>query len=87
MEEIRKLIENNQTEEAIRRLESVDGLPENEEALLLLGELYYRQGRSTDALNRFNAILRNHPDHAKAKAYVEMINDVLDFFYKDRLNP
>ncbi len=68
-------------------MEALDGLSENEEALLLLGELYYRQGRSVDALNRFNAVLCMHPDNTKAKAYVEMINDVLDFFYKDRLNP
>lgn len=62
-------------------------MPESEEGLLLLGELYYKEGKNTDALNKFNAVLKINPKNTKATAYVEMINAVLDFYHKDLLNP
>ena len=40
-----------------------------------------------DALNKFNAVLKINPVNKKAAAYVTMINDVLDFYHKDLLNP
>ncbi|MDE5638841.1 MAG: hypothetical protein K2I47_03455, partial [Odoribacter sp.] len=58
-----------------------------EENLLLLGELYYKEGKSIEALNKFNAVLQVNPENVKAAAYVIMINDVLDFYHKDLLNP
>ncbi len=73
--------------EAIAALEREVSQQGSEEKLLLLGELYYKEGRSVEALNKFNAVLKINPDNVKAAAYVTMINDVLNFYYKDLLNP
>jgi len=81
------LFAEGQIKEAIEMLEQEVKLQESEEKLLLLGELYYKEGRSVDALNKFNAVLKINPVNKKAAAYVTMINDVLDFYHKDLLNP
>lgn len=83
---IEKLIKEGKLQEAISELEK-KALPRNETDLLELGELYYRTGKNTEALNLFNAVLRLNPENSKARTYISMINEVLDFFYKDMLNP
>lgn len=60
---------------------------EQEELLLQLGELLYAEGRMTDALNRFNAVLRLNPNNRKAGNYTTMINNILGYYCKDLLNP
>ena len=83
-ENIDSLIVRGKTKEVLERELSRQ---ESEEKLLLLGELYYKEGRSVEALNKFNAVLKLNPGNAKAAAYVTMINDILDFYHKDLLNP
>lgn len=73
--------------EAIETLEQSVSQRESEEELVVLGELYYKVGRSVEALNKFYAALKINPDNTKAAAYVTMINDILNFYHKDLLNP
>lgn len=86
-ENVTCLIEQGKIKEAIEVLEQEVSGKGREENLLLLGELYYKEGRSIEALNKFNAVLQVNPGNVKAAAYVTMINDVLDFYHKDLLNP
>lgn len=81
------LIAEGKMEEAVAALEQDIQRESSEEKLLLLGELFYNQGRSIDALNKFNAVLKLNPENTKASAYVKMINDILNFYHKDLLNP
>lgn len=88
MEKIQELVKAGKRKEAIDILEeSVRENGGNEEVLLQLGELIYAEGRMTDALNKFNAVLRLNPDNRKAGNYVGMINNILGYYCKDLLNP
>ena len=84
---IEKLVKEGKLQEAILELEKKTADQPDEMDLLELGELYYREGKKTDALNKFNAVLRLNPENSKAQTYISMINKVLDFFCKDLLNP
>lgn len=84
---IKTLIAEGKVTEAISELEKMPVEQQDKEWLFVVGELYYRIGRHTDALNKFNAFLRLEPGHVQATAYVRMINEILDFFCKDLLNP
>lgn len=81
------LLLQGKIKEAIDVLEQEVSQRENEEKLLVLGELYYKEGKSVEALNKFNAVLKVNPANVKAAAYVTMINDILNFYHKDLLNP
>lgn len=85
MEKLNVLLEEKKYDEIIESLEGRSDL--GEEKLMLLGISYYANGRTIDALNKFNAVLRINPDNKRAANYVQMINSVLDFFNKDLLNP
>lgn len=88
MEKVQELLKAGKRKEAIDILEeSVRENGGNEEMLLQLGELIYAEGRMTDALNKFNAVLRLNPDNRKAGNYVRMINNILGYYCKDLLNP
>lgn len=84
---INLLIRTGKLDEAVTALEQEVQQGPSEDNLQLLGELYYKQGRSIEALNKFNAVLKLNPGNTKAAAYVTMINDVLSFYCKDLLNP
>ena len=88
IEEAKKMVEAGKRQEAILFLEG--GIKENEnneEYLLYLGELIYAEGRMTEALNKFNAVLRLNPENHKATNYKTMINGILGYYCKDLLNP
>lgn len=88
MGKVQELLKAGRRKEAIDILEeSVRENGGNEEMLLQLGELIYAEGRMTDALNKFNAVLRLNPDNRKAGNYVRMINNILGYYCKDLLNP
>ncbi len=87
-EKIQKLIDDGHRQEAILVLtEFVQLHPEEEEDLLWLGELVYSEGNMTEALNKFNAVLRLNPNNRKARNYVAMIHGILGYYCKDLLNP
>ena len=86
-ENIKSLIEQGQRAEAIRLLEEQLKLQLDEHLLLCLGELIYDEGHMTDALNRFNAVLRLNPENRKAQNYVAIIRNIMGYYCKDLLNP
>lgn len=74
--------------EAIALLESsIREEASYEEAWLYLGELIYAEGRMTEALNKFNTVLRLNPGNRQAANYVRMINGILGYYCKDMFNP
>ncbi|MGL5681659.1 MAG: hypothetical protein ACRDDZ_01225 [Marinifilaceae bacterium] len=52
-----------------------------------VGEEFYRIGNTILALNCFNKAVAINASNQKAKAYADMIREVLDFYHKDLLNP
>lgn len=81
------LLEAGKRGEAIRELEEYLQEHTDERLLLQLAELLYAEGRMTDALNKFNAVVRLNAENLKARNYVKMIHDILNYYNKDILNP
>ena len=73
------------------RMAALDGAlaatPENTELLHERGQLHYRLNEWGAALNDFNAVLRLDPTHREARQFVDMIQEILAFRYKDIYNP
>ncbi len=86
-EQIKKLLDTGEKEEAIAVLEEYLKTTEDEAMLLLLGELYYNQGRTIDALNKFNSVVQINPENRTAANYITMINNILNYYNKDLWNP
>ena len=78
--EIQEWIEKGNRTEAVRLLEEWVGKHPAD-------ELLYADGKMTEALNKFNTVLRLNPDHRKAANYVIMINNILGYYCKDMFNP
>ena len=89
IEEVKQLAKDGQRDEAVaillQMLES--GAEEREAVLLELGAVYYDKGDPVQALNYLTEVMRINPGNTKAKAYLEMINGILDYYCKDLLNP
>ncbi len=51
------------------------------------GKLHYRLGEWGAALNDFNAALRIDDTHVEAKEFARMVQEILEFRYKDIYNP
>lgn len=86
-EEIDKLLKCGRRLEAISMLDEYLKSHVDETLLFQLGELLYAEGRTTDALNKFNAVVRLNPENQKAVNYVSMIRNILDYYNKESLNP
>lgn len=86
-QEIGKLLGNGKRSEAIALLEAYSGIATDEKLLLQLGELLYAEGKMTDALNKFNSVVRLNPENVKAYNYAAMIRNILGYYCKDLLNP
>ncbi len=61
--------------------------PDDVALLLEHGKLHYRLNEWGAALNDFNRILQIDAEHVEARQFVEMIEDILAFRYKDIYNP
>ncbi|MCM1150452.1 MAG: adenylyltransferase/cytidyltransferase family protein [Alistipes sp.] len=61
--------------------------PENVGLLLERGQLHYRLNEWGAALNDFNAVLRRDPARREAQQFIDMIQEILAFRYKDIYNP
>ena len=89
IEDAKQLAKQGDREGAIallrQLLEQNDG--ERELVLLELGVVYNAMGETTQAINHLNEVMRINPENAKAKAYLEMINGILNYYCKDLLNP
>ncbi len=61
--------------------------PDDIGLLLEHGKLHYRLNEWGAALNDFNRILQIAADHVEARQFVDMIQEILAFRYKDIYNP
>lgn len=86
-DKIEDLLKAGRTEDALGLLEEAGQEGLGERLLLRWGELLYGEGRMTEALNRFNAVLRKNPGNPKAGNYAAMINRILGYYCKDMFNP
>ncbi|MEG0795707.1 MAG: tetratricopeptide repeat protein [Odoribacter sp.] len=85
---IEELLKSGHQAEAIGCLEEyIQQNATDEECLLQLGELLYAEGKMTEALNKFNAVIRLNPKNRKAENYSLMIRNILGYYCKDLLNP
>ena len=89
IESAKRLAKNGQREAAIVMLHQMleVGEKDREAILLELGAIYYAKGNTVQALNHLNEVMRINPINRKAKAYLEMINGILNYYCKDLLNP
>ena len=61
--------------------------PGNTALLVERGKLHYRMGEWGPALNDFNRVLQTDDSHAEARQYAQMVQEILEFRYKDIYNP
>ena len=61
--------------------------PENTELYTERGKLHYRLNEWGAALNDFNRVLQLDDSHAEARQYAQMVQEILEFRYKDIYNP
>ena len=86
MNEIKQLIREGQTADAIRRLDAyLTDHPESDEAFFLRGNAYRKQGNSREALNNYLAAMELNPDSPAHRAYQSEI-ELLDFFDRNLYN-
>ncbi len=72
---------------AQNRLFKREGKGAEIESLITRAKAAYGRNEWGKALNDFNAALELSPDNCEAQEYVKMINEILDFRYKDIYNP
>ncbi|MDR2130703.1 MAG: hypothetical protein LBP56_05995 [Odoribacteraceae bacterium] len=91
VEQLRYLVKEGRVTEAVallqRDLEQATGEEERAEIWFELGVIYNGVADFPRALNCFNAVLRVNRDHLQARAYVEMINGILNYYSRELLNP
>lgn len=91
LEKARQLVKENQKARAAELIEeklaSLSDEALREPWLLELGIIYNALGDFPRALNLFNAVLRINPGQGQARTYVTMINNILNYYNKDLLNP
>ena len=89
IEDAKQLAKQGDREGAIAMLRQMLEQNEGERELVLLelGVVYNAMGETTQAINHLNEVLRINPENIKAKAYLDMINGILDYSCKDLLNP
>ena len=89
IEDAKQLAKQGDREGAIAMLRQMLEQNEGERELVLLelGVGYNAMGETTQAINHLNEVMRINPENIKAKAYLDMINGILDYYCKDLLNP
>lgn len=60
--------------------------PDNPLLLFERGKAYWKLGEKAKAMTDFNAALSLDPE-SPAKQYLEMANDIMDFYNTDLYNP
>ena len=89
IEDAKQLAKQGDREGAIATLRQMLEQNEGERELVLLelGVVYNAMGEATQAINHLNEVMRINPENIKAKAYLDMINGILDYYCKALLNP
>lgn len=88
LEEIKNKIKAGGTDEAcLAELDAyIASHGESDDAYLSRGMLHWRMGHRADAINDLNAALRINPQ-SDAATMLSSINNILNFYDKDRYNP
>lgn len=60
--------------------------PDDEDALIERGRLYWKLNRRSDAINDYLAARRINPE-GQAEQLLKATYDILDFYHKDLYNP
>ncbi|MEG2064429.1 MAG: nicotinate (nicotinamide) nucleotide adenylyltransferase [Alistipes sp.] len=61
--------------------------PDNADLYVERGKWFYRRNEWGKALNDFNCAVKIAPDHAEAQQFVNIVQEILAFRYKDIYNP
>lgn len=86
-DEIKLLIDNNQTEQAIALLdEMIEKNAKDDQLYYLRGNAYRKHNNWKNALTNYATAMDLNPESPAARAYQASM-DVLEFFNKDLLNP
>ena len=86
METIRQLINDNNTDEALRLLNVyIKKNASDDEAFYLRGNVYRKMGDIRQALNNYLTAIELNPDSPAQTAYNAQIK-ILDFYNKDMFN-
>ncbi len=87
MENIKQLIYDGQTDEAIDRLNKYIELhPKDDEAWFLRGNAYRKKEDYRQALNNYLQAMELNPDSPAFQAH-SMLMKILDYYNKDTYNP
>lgn len=73
--------------EIARLTAAIESSPQDASLYAERGKLHFRAHDFGSALNDFNAVLALDEKNAEVKQYVKMINEILDYRYKDIYNP
>jgi nicotinate-nucleotide adenylyltransferase len=65
----------------------IEAEPENTALYVERGKLHYSLSEWGAALNDFNRVLQLDDSHAEARQYAQMVQEILEFRYKDIYNP
>lgn len=77
---------NNSTEKLKVLTEHLRKYPDDEDALIDRGRLYWSLNRRGEAINDYLAAQRLNPD-GKASQLLKATYDILNFYHKDLYNP
>lgn len=82
----REALEGGDLELCLEILDN-EGLLNSAEANFLKGEAFYKSQKWGEALNSFQKVLEIDPENKNARAYVDMVNNILNFYHKELYNP
>jgi len=87
MDEVKQLIYDGKTDDAIRLLDQyITGHEESDEAWCLRGNAYRKKGDMRQALNNYLRAIELNPESPAKQAYAMLI-EILDYYNKETYNP
>lgn len=79
--------ENRNLSERIKELTAaIESSPDSSDLFYKRGKLYWKAGRKGEAMTDFNRAVLINPK-SPAVMYLEMANDIMDFYNTDLYNP
>lgn len=66
--------------------EKIAQYPENDALYYERGKLYWKGGKRAEAITDFNTAIANNPQSPAAE-YLNMVNEIMDFYNTDLYNP
>lgn len=87
-DEIRRLLEANETDKAISRLNALIASQTTPDDTLfyLRGNAFRKKSNWQEAINNYLQATAINPD-SPARGACEILNDIMDFYHKDLYNP